>query len=280
MSPSYEHIVSRGAYGEIVNNVYERMRERTREVWFGSDGSGLLTETWVRSTFFNEQQRERWQTADSRAAREDPTPSTDLFAANCWHGHGPFLSTLQTEPAALAKRLEERRQLTLHGIGDLIGEALVPEGLLRALYEVAAGLPGVKILASTTDELGRAGHGLARIERTRRVELVFDRGTGELLGSREVLVDPDADYAPPGAVIGWSSYLSREIVDSLPEGTPPVPRPPCSPAGSGRGTPVEPGFSLSTGYFTDLAPHLENWRADGVITEAQYRAMKGRAEHR
>jgi hypothetical protein len=89
-----------------------------------------------------------------------------------------------------------------------------------------------------------------------------------------VLADPDAGYAPPGALVGWTSYLSRGIVDSLPQGTPPVPEPPCIPPGSGRGTVIEPGFSLSTGYFTDLAPHLANWRESGVITEAQYDKLK------
>ncbi len=164
--------------------------------------------------------------------------------------------------------------LTLHGIGDLIGEALVPELLLRALHHIAARLPGAEVLASATDEIGRAGHGIARLEHGKRVELIFDPESFELLGSREVLVDPDADYARPGALVGWTSYLSRETVGSLPAGTPPVPGPPCSPPGSGRGTTIEPGFGLSTGYFTDLAPHLESWRTNGVIAAAQYDTLK------
>ena len=274
MSPTYEHIVSRGAHGEFVNGVYERLREADREVWFGSDGSGLMTEAWIRSTFFTEDQRKAWQTAQHRASREDPTPSMDLFAPGCLPGHGPMLSTLPVDPSALASTLEARRMMTLHSIGDLIGEALVPDRLLRALHHIAAGLAGAEVLSSAIDEIGRTGHGIARVEQGRRVELIFDPGSFALLGSREVLVDPDADYARPGALVGWTSYLSREIVDSLPDGTPPAPGPPCSPPGSGRGTVIERGFSLSTGYFTDLAPHLEDWRANGVITAAQYDALK------
>jgi hypothetical protein len=274
VSPTYEHIVSRGAHGEIVNGVYERLREANREVWFGSDGSGLMTETWIRSSFFTEGQRKAWQTAQHRAAREDPAPSMSLFAAGCLPGHGPMLSKLPVETSALASKLEARRMLTLHGIGDLIGEALVPDLLLRGLHHIATRLPGAEMLATATDELGRAGQGIARVEHGERVELIFDLDSFELLGSREVLVDPDADYARPGALVGWTSYLSREIVDSLPEGTPPVPGPPCSSPRGGRGTVIERGFSLSTGYFTDLAPHLENWCADGVITAAQYDNLK------
>lgn len=266
--------MSRGAHGEFVNGVYQRLREASREVWFGSDGSGLITETWSRSSFFTAEQRERWKTAPHRAAREDPTPSMDLFAAGCLPGHGPMLSALPVEVSALAAKLEAQRMLTLHGIADLIGEALVPDVLLRALHQVAAQLPGAEVLSTAADELGRTGHGIARTEHGERVELIFEPATCELLGTREVLVDPDADYAPPGALVGWKSYLSREIVDSLPPRTPPVPGPPCSPPGGGRGTMIEPGFLLSTGYFTDMAPHLENWRAHGVITGTQYDALK------
>jgi hypothetical protein len=37
---------------------------------------------------------------------------------------------------------------------------------------------------------------------------------------------------------------------------------------------IERGFLLSTGYFIDLDPHLENWHTSGIITDAQYRALK------
>jgi hypothetical protein len=276
VSPTYEHIVSRGAHGEIGNNVYQRLREAHREVWFGSDGSGLMKSTLIGSSFFTDEQRERWESAGHPAAREDLTPSLDLFAAGCLPGHGPMLSKLPTNPAALAAELETRRKLTLHRIGELMGEALVPDALGRTLHQVATQLPGAEVLATAIDELGRTGHGIARDERGQRVELIFDPDSFELLGNREVLVDPDADFAPSGALVGWTSYLSREVVDSLPDGTPPVPGPPCRPPGSGRATLIEQGLLLSTGYFRDLAPHLENWLADGVITKAQYDALKDR----
>jgi hypothetical protein len=31
---------------------------------------------------------------------------------------------------------------------------------------------------------------------------------------------------------------------------------------------------LSTGYFTDLKPHLDQWLADGVITKADHEALQ------
>lgn len=273
MSLTYEHIVSRGAYGEIGNGVYQRLREAHREVWFGTDGSGLIKEALIRSSFFTDEQRKRWENDQHSAVRDDPTPSLDLFAPGCLHGHGPLLSKLPSDPSALARELKARQQLTLHGIGQLMGEALVPDGLGHALHTVAAQLPDAEILELAADELGRSGHGIARIEHGRRVELIFAPNSPELLANREALVD-HTDFAPAGAIIGWTSYLSREIVDSLPDGTPPIPGPPCRPPGSGRGTVIEHGFLLSTGYFTDLGPQLENWRAEGIITEAQYDVLK------
>ncbi|MBO0767028.1 MAG: hypothetical protein J2P50_20885, partial [Hyphomicrobiaceae bacterium] len=116
--------------------------------------------------------------------------------------------------------------------------------------------------------------GIARVERARREELIYDRDSRELIARRQILVHAEAGYAPPGATVGWTCYLARERVDGLPEGTPPVPGPPCSPPGAGRGTLIERGFLLDTGYFTDLAPQLEQWHAQGVITDAQYQALK------
>ena len=274
MTPTYVHIVSRGAYGEIGDNIYERLREAHREVWFGSDGSGLMKSALIRSSFFTDEQRKRWDSVRHRVAREDRTTSVDLFAAGCLYGHGPLLSKLPTDPAALAAKLDSERRLTLRRIGELMGEAVVPNALGGALYQVASELPGAEVLATATDELRRNGHGIARDEHGERVELIFTRDSPELLGKRSVLVDPGANYAPLGAVVGWTSYLSREVVDSLPPGIPPIPEPPCRPPGSGRGTLIEPGFLLSTGYFTDIAAHLENWLTNGVITEAQYNALK------
>ena len=222
MSLSYEHIVSRGAHGVFTNNVYERLIEADREIWFGSDGSGLIKTTRIRWSFFTEEQRTRWETTEHAPAEEALGPAFDLFAAGRLRGHGPRLSKLPTEPAELAAELRIKRELTLPGIAQLMGEALVPDGLREALYQVAAGLPDAKVLATSSDELGRTGHGIARVEETWReqhgsyVELTFSRDRLELLGVREVLLHRQPGFAPAGAVVGWTSYVTREIVDSLP----------------------------------------------------------------
>jgi hypothetical protein len=231
MSSSYEHIVSRGAHGVTINNVYERLVEADREIWFGSDGSGLIKTTQIWWSFFTDEQRTRWETTDHPPATESLKPVFDPFGPGGLSPKGPRLAKLRTDPAKLAADLEVTRELTLFGIAGLMGEALVPEQPRRALYEVAAGLPGAEVLEISTDELGRAGYGIARVEEMLlnrpgwRIELTFDRDSCELLGYRHVLLHDEPAFAPAGALVGWTSYLRREIVDALPAEAPaPVPR--------------------------------------------------------
>jgi len=109
-----------------------------------------------------------------------------------------------------------------------MGEALVPPELRRALYEVAAGLPGAQTLASASDMLGRSGLGVARLEGGLREELIFDPDSLELLGRRMIVVDAARGGVPPGAAVGSICYLARELVHALPEG---IHRPRCSSRG-------------------------------------------------
>jgi hypothetical protein len=225
-SPSYRYIESRCAYCEFGDNVFERMVEWHREIWIGTDRSGLIRSSRIKWSFFTEQQRTRWEATPHPEAAEDLSPGIHLFAPGRIGGRALTLAKLPTDRDELAGALEQQRDLSVRGIGQLMGEALVPVDLRRALYEVAAALPGAEILADARDELGRVGDGVARVEHGLRRELIFDPATGELLACRDVMVDPTADYASPGALVGWTCYLSRDIFDALPRDLPPVPGPP------------------------------------------------------
>ena len=216
----------------------------------------------------------RWKEAPARAAREDLRPAIELYAPGCLSVRAQLLKTLPDEVDKLAASLAASRRLSVHRIGELTGEALVPPALRRPLYEVAAGLPGAEALASATDMVGRSGPGVARLERGLREELIFDPDSVELLARRMIVVDPARGGVPPGATLGFMCYLARELVHALPEGIPPIPGPPCSPSGAGTGVLIEPGFTISTGYFTDLAALLEEWHTQCVITDTQYQSLK------
>lgn len=276
VSVSYEYIESRGSYCQFGNNEFVRMAEERREIWLGSDRSGLIVSARLGWSFFTDEQRTRWETSPHPDAVEDFTPTMDLFAPGCLSGLAAKLANLPNDPDDLAAALQEQRRLSVHAIGELMGETLVPDRLRQPLYQVAATLPGAETLTSARDELGRTGPGVARVERALREELIFDLHSHELIARRQILVDPTADYAPLDALVGWTCYLSRQLVNALPVGTPPIPGPPCSPPGSGRGTVIDRNLLLSTGYFAELPPHLEEWHANGVITDAQYQALKHR----
>lgn len=276
VSSSYQYIESRGKNAEFMDGMFERMVEARREVWFGSDGSGLIRSTGIGWSFFTDEQRARWKKAPARSAREDLSPAIELYAPGCLSARAQFLKTLPIEVDKLAASLAASRRLSVHRIGELMGEALVPSTLRRSLYEVAAGLPGAETLTSASDMLGRSGLGVARLEGGLHEELIFDPDSFELLARRMIVVDAARGGVPPGAAVGSICYLARELVRALPEGIPPIPGPPCSPSGAGTGILIEPGFTISTGYFTDLAARLEEWHTQGVITDGQYQSLKDR----
>lgn len=276
VSPSYQYIESRGTNAEFMDGMFERMVEARREAWFGSDASGLIRSTAIGWSFYTDEQRVRWKEAPARAAREDLRPTIELYGPGCLSARAQLLETLPAEVDKLAASLAASRRLSVHRIGELMGEALVPPALRRPLYEVAAGLPGAEARASATDMVGRSGPGIARLERGLREELIFDPDSLELLARRMIVVDSAKGGVPPGGTLGSMCYLTRELVHALPEGVPPIPGPPCSPSGAGTAVLIEPGFTISTGYFTDPAALLEEWYTRGVITDAQYQSLKDR----
>jgi hypothetical protein len=169
--------------------------------------------------------------------------------------------------------LERRGPLTLHAIKQLIGEALVPESQRRSFFELCVGLDDAVLSNDAHDQIGRSGVGVARDERDRREELIFDAETLELLGTRQVLINAQSGYAPAGAIVGWSCFVDRQLVPGLPDGVPPIPGPPCAPPGAGRGTPIRPGFRLSTGYFTNVKAHADRWLREGIINKNDHTAL-------
>jgi hypothetical protein len=130
---------------------------------------------------------------------------------------------LPTDPVALRKVLESGNIKGLHAqpgthgilgtIGILLHEAYASPALRAALYEVAASLPGLRLLGPTTDSLGRSGLGVAEEIHGSRHVLVFDPQTAVLLGQRDVVIDPQTSgiAAPPGTVFGYATY-SRPLL--------------------------------------------------------------------
>ncbi len=162
------------------------------------------------------------------------TRHVDRIAAYAGSVNAPtydFARTLPTDPAALEQRI---RQDTAGAgesadaevwvtVRDMLLSPISPPALRAALYQVAASLPGVEYLGTTTDRLGRSGvavalpHGDATHARTREV-MIFDPKTGLLLESAQIALDP-AQYGLPasmkGAVVEWDLWVQSGVVDGI-----------------------------------------------------------------
>lgn len=267
----FVYVESRGAHGHHRVGVFDAFVGSHREIWVGSDGSGLIRETSGPVSFFTEAGKLKWEAAGSPELAHGP--SLDLFAPGCLGLSRVRLARLQRDPDGLEAALGARSPLTLHTVQELLGEALVEPDFCPALYRIAQRLPGVEVMDGVPDQLGRIGHGLAQIEHGERLELIFSHDTSELLAYQRFLAEPQP-FAPVGALHSWSAFLTRRVVDGLPAETPPIPKLPCSSPGAGRGFVIRPGLSISTGYVDDPLPQLAELHAQGVITDAEHEAAK------
>jgi hypothetical protein len=206
-------------------------------------------------------------------------PSIDLFAPGCLPGARAWRARVARHPDGLEAGLSSRGPLTLHTVQELLGEAVVEPEFCRAVHDIARRLPGVEVIDSICDQLGRAGRGLARTEHADRVELIFSPDISELLAYQRFLAEPQS-FAPGGTLHSWSAFVARRIVVGLPPEIPPVPRLPCVPPGSGRGFVIRPGFHVCTGYVDDPLPQLAELRTQGVLTDAEYESARANALQR
>lgn len=197
-------------------------QNQTREIWIGPDGSGRLREVNSAPRFASSADEAAWV-----AVGKPDLTGGSLTDDSTFKPGGLYyldLSKLPTDPGALKQLIVSR---TVEGgppgddetftiIGDLLRETYASPGVRAALYTIAAELPGVQLVGSTTDHLGRAGTAVAYVSHGVSHELIFDPQTAALLGEETTVVDPSqvTPSAPAGTVLGWTSYLSSGVVDS------------------------------------------------------------------
>jgi hypothetical protein len=170
-------------------------------------------------------ERQIWQSVSSLCVtgllREygQNTPLADSPGGNCpdrGSVHDPtyrFLQSLPTDPHALLSLIEREMQGQQPGpeeafttIGDLLREAIAPPQVSAALYRAAALIPGVTVVADTTDAIGRHGVAVAMTSQGVQSEWIFSKQTLQYLGERDINI---AD----GTTNGMAAVLQRAFVD-------------------------------------------------------------------
>ncbi|HEY5024226.1 MAG TPA: CU044_5270 family protein [Acidimicrobiales bacterium] len=196
---------------------YTVLLPQHRQIWIRPDGSGRLFETFGQPIFLSAQDHADWVAAGSPTISN--SPSDDTFGPGGLSARN--LSNLPTDPSALAALIASRK---IEGgppgsaedftqIGDLLRETDASPALRSALYQVAAGLPGVVDLGAVLDHSGRSGIGLAEVSHGEQFELIFDPQTSALIGEQDTVVGPGVQE-PVGTVVGWATYIQSTVVDS------------------------------------------------------------------
>ena len=108
-----------------------------------------------------------------------------------------------------------------------------------AFFEVLARQPGIEALGTRTDHVGRVGTAIGATWYGVRSEMIVDPSTGRVLEFRRYQVDPPESLGSgqqgtpspgvglnhdrvddPGTLLGWSTVVRMEAVNSLPPYTP------------------------------------------------------------
>ena len=224
----YLYVDSQNDYsGTAVSGQQECVTRATdhRQVWIGANGSGLLRDTTGPTMVTSA--GDRALCLSMKPSPLTPSGTSNLwFAADCFQlGPTNDMQSLSTDPATL---LAQMRQIDggppgpaedfVH-VGDFLRETDASPALRAALYRAALMIPGVKLLGTVRDHLGRAGVGVAYEGSGVRHELIFNPRTAALMGEQ--------DAGTIAAQDDWAVYLQSRLVNRLPEPAPVPLTPPC-----------------------------------------------------
>jgi hypothetical protein len=238
----YAYTQSRNAYITVhtaspPRKTWSVVNPNTRQAWIAPDGSGRLREVAQKPRFLSAEDRRLCRAAHAPDCTSHWQDGGRVSSQNYGPGEaeGPlaYVDTthLPTDPDRLYRLLKHadvtqgppyhREKATFSdaqvfvAVGNLLGETYAPPKVRAALYQVAANLPRVQYLGPTQTSVGRQGTGVAYTFNGQRNEFIFDPDTSELIGIRQVAVNPPkALHAPPGSVVGESSFVERGVVDS------------------------------------------------------------------
>jgi hypothetical protein len=170
----------KGTYVVVVPHVDEQ--------WIADDGTGT-------ARFRMEEDQATFPTAEDKADYEAAGPGPDLPGFEAPRriedpsilGMSPqTVKALPTDPVALKAAIAVPDVQLTAVIGQLLGSPLTPVRVKAALFEVLKGLPGATLVDAVTDPQGRTGVGVRFQDDAWDTLFLFDRQTGQLLGTRSI----------------------------------------------------------------------------------------------
>ncbi|MER5710674.1 CU044_5270 family protein [Streptomyces sp. NPDC002122] len=214
--------------------VYIESRSANTHVRTEGDESRLVSEPLhTRKSWRSPDGREGWMIEPGNTGPEGITLAGPDETGNDPKPHlgaptHDYLAALPTDPDALLRKIYKETegqgsgpdQQAFTTIGDLLGESWPSPRLTAALYRAAAKIPGVVMVDSATDAVGRKGVAVARLDESSgsRTEWIFDSKTLTFLGERTIQVEGDAGedgLIKPGTVIYTHAILVRAFVDDM-----------------------------------------------------------------
>jgi hypothetical protein len=161
------------AYWHVTSTYTQSGHTYQREIWIGHHASGVLIDHGVGpgvmplgpGVFPDGHSGVTWD--QLYAMPTDPAALGALLANNV-KDFGP-----DPNPTGGVSSVQEEYV----SIGDLLRESPASPALRKALYDVAAGIPGVRLVGNMKDARGRTGVGVERNGET----LLIDPATGQLL---------------------------------------------------------------------------------------------------
>ncbi|MEX0992236.1 MAG: CU044_5270 family protein [Actinomycetota bacterium] len=216
----------------------------TQDVWVGANGAGRITSRYGEWAFPTAVDRERWVAAGRPTLGASGVDSCDYEAGRL---KVSAIDDLPRDADELYRKIEaetvrgsqadypkaKRAQMVFGEIADLLTNVGSPESR-AALFAAAAQVPGIELRGEVIDGAGRRGVGVGVTWAGIREEIIFDPVHAYLLARRTVQVDPPVEYTTspspgmpvqginadgiddPGTVLGASTYLEAEVVETLP----------------------------------------------------------------
>ncbi len=194
-----------------------------RQIWIAPNGSGRIVETYSNPQLGTAKDRAGWIAAGRPSLVVAPSDST--FGPGQLSNGPPNLNQLPDDPAKLAALLAARK---IEGgpqgpaedfvqIGDMLRETYVRPALRAAIFAVAEGIPGVRLLGTVTDQVGRSGIGLAYVHaypahgQIVKSVLVFDPKTSKMIAEETLVIHTKTGKT---ALVAWADYLKSGVVNS------------------------------------------------------------------